>query len=84
MKRVESTIEKQAVSSPSGEPEWVKKSACFCCVLAIVEEEKEERRMIAKGFRKYALSVLLTDRNENGEWERDPMVEFDSDEEPFL
>ena len=64
VKKVESKIEKQAVPPPSGEPEWVKK----------IEEEKEERRMIARGFRK----------NENGEWERDPMVEFDSDEEPSL
>ena len=40
--------------------------------------------MIARGFRKCSLSVLLTGRNENGEWERDPMVEFDSDEEPSL
>lgn len=84
VKKVESKIEKQAVPPPSGEPEWVKKSGRFCCLLALVEEEKEERRMIARGFRKCSLSVLLTGRNENGEWERDPMVEFDSDEEPSL
>lgn len=32
VKKVESKIEKQAVSPPSGEPEWMKKSGCFCCL----------------------------------------------------
>ncbi|KAK8820895.1 hypothetical protein WA556_005209, partial [Blastocystis sp. ATCC 50177/Nand II] len=50
------------ITSSSEKPEWLKK----------IEEEKEERAMIAKGFRK----------NADGMWERDPMVEFDSDEEP--
>ena len=40
--------------------------------------------MIAKGFRKHALLHPLIRRNADGMWERDPMVEFDSDEEPTL
>lgn len=40
--------------------------------------------MIAKGFRKHALLYQLIRRNADGMWERDPMVEFDSDEEPTL
>ncbi|KAK8819929.1 hypothetical protein WA538_002030, partial [Blastocystis sp. DL] len=35
-------------------------------------QEKEEEEMIAKGFRK----------GEDGQWQRDEIVEFDSDEEP--
>ena len=40
--------------------------------------------MIAKGFRKQDSPLPLTHRNAEGVWERDPMVEFDSDEEPTL
>lgn len=68
----------------SEKPEWLKKSKCRLLNWRIVEEEKEERAMIAKGFRKHALLHPLIRRNADGMWERDPMVEFDSDEEPTL
>ena len=40
--------------------------------------------MIAKGFKKYSFYTFFYYRDESGNWIRDEMVEFDSDEEPTL
>lgn len=78
---------KQEVShktDTSEEPEWMVKSNNCIYYWELVKEEKKEREMIAKGFKRYVYSWKVYDRDDHGNWIRDEMVEFDSDEEPTL
>lgn len=50
----------------------------------VVKEERKEREMIAKGFKKLFILILISYRDDEGKWIRDETVEFDSDDEPTL
>lgn len=50
----------------------------------LVKEERKEKEMIAKGFKKLVMKKSISFRDDEGKWIRDETVEFDSDDEPTL
>lgn len=67
--------------SPTGEPLWRQRSIGLSLLLSSVAREGG-RRDDCEGFSQVGLSGDLKCRGEDGQWQRDETVEFDSDEEP--